>query len=60
MNKRRYQISDVNAFDVVSFTLDGAVEWDLAPVTGGVDKGTASNQPSTKFKKKIKFILMKS
>jgi hypothetical protein len=57
-----YQVSDVNAFDVVSFTLDGAVERDLAPVTGGVDEGTASNQPSTKFKikKMIKFILMKS
>jgi hypothetical protein len=56
MNKRRYQVSDVNAFDVVSFAFDGAVERDLAPVAGGVDVGTSTNQPSTKLKKKIKFI----
>jgi hypothetical protein len=54
MNKRRYQVGNVNAFDVVSFTLDSAVKRDLAPVTGGVDKGTASNQPPTKLKKKKK------
>jgi hypothetical protein len=29
-------------------------------VAGGVDVGTSTNQPSTKLKKKIKFILMKS
>ena len=57
---RRYQVSNVHAFNVVSFTLYGAVKRDLAPVTGGIDEGTASNQPPTKLKKKKKNILMES